>query len=55
MAYSEEDARKYRERMAKADAVQKVGTEMMKAGCAITILAIFAIIFIIVILGALVA
>jgi hypothetical protein len=53
MNYSEEDARKYRERMQKADNIQKAGTEMMKMGCAITVLAIFAFIFLMVIIGAL--
>jgi hypothetical protein len=53
MAYTDDDRRKYLERMAKADQVQKAGTEMMKMGCAITVLAIFAFIFLMVIIGAL--
>ena len=55
MAYTEDDHRRHLERMQKADNIQKAGTEMMKAGCAFTILAFFAIIFIFVILGALVS
>jgi hypothetical protein len=53
MAYTDDDRRKYLERMQKADNIQKAGTEMMKMGCAITVLAFFAIVFVIVVIGAL--
>ncbi len=43
----------YRRRMQKADNIQKAGTELMKMGCAITVLAFFAIMFILIVIGAL--
>ena len=46
------DQNEYQRRMQKADNVQKVGTELMKMGCAITVIAFFIIMFVIVIIGA---
>jgi hypothetical protein len=43
----------YRRRMQKADNIQKAGTEMMKMGCAITVLVFMAFIFLMVVIGAL--
>ena len=43
----------FQRRMQKADNIQKAGTELMKLGCAITVLAVFALIFLVAVIGAL--
>jgi len=53
MPYDAEDERKYRERMAKADAIQKSGTAIAQFGCMLMIVIPLGLFLLVVIAGAL--
>ena len=53
MGYTEDDARKYRERMAKADAIQKSGTAIAQFGCMLMIVIPLGLFLLVAIAGAL--